>query len=168
LQIFAYLIDNDRCGVTEVADVFGLALPIASLYLRALNARGLLASERSGRYVRYSVAPNPSVQGADALVCALRVAFAEGRADEDIFRDFTAFTHPRRVEIVRVLSDHGGMYPVEIRRACKMSIRALRRHLAKLEQRGFITRLDHRVSSRRPDSRLARVLVELAQRLPLS
>lgn len=57
---------------------------------------------------------------------------------EMIFKAATAFTHPRRVEIVRALAIQPRTL-AELRAATKASPRALARHIAKLEARGFIT-----------------------------
>jgi DNA-binding transcriptional ArsR family regulator len=162
LRIFVHLISANESSVTEVAEIFRLDLPIASIYLRALNARGLVAARRSGRFVLYRVAPNREVEGAEALVRALRRAFSDGQSVEQVFRALTAFTHPRRVALVHALESRGTMPPVQLRRVCRMSVRALRRHLAKLEDRGIITRDKNGVKLRRPDGLVARELVDLA------
>jgi len=162
LQIFSHLLKHDRCSVTDVAGTLGLSLPVASLYLRALNARGLLMAERVGRFVYYRVGANKSVHGAETLVRVLRETLGKGQSSEQIFRDLTAFTHPRRVDIVRTLRHSGYMQPAELRRLCRMSRRAARRHISKLERRGLIVRRDNRVRYRCPDTRLAKVLVDLA------
>ncbi len=163
LQIFKFLLGREAATVTDVAEGIDLGLSIASMYLRALNARGLLAAARVGPFVLYRIRPNPSVVGADRIVTALRYAFErDDQSIDAVFRDLTAFTHPRRIAIVHCLRPRRAMHHIELRRLCGISLRAMERHLDKLEKRGLVTRDDDLVKYRRPASRLAKHLVDLA------
>jgi DNA-binding transcriptional ArsR family regulator len=123
-----------------VARVLTLSAGTASQYLRILNARGLLRATRAGRRVTYRLAPDSSVHGTHAILRALRSAFIRAHDPaEKIFRFATAFTHPRRIAIVRQL-DGTGMDAIEMGHRTGISREALQRHLTKLEDRGMITR----------------------------
>jgi predicted ArsR family transcriptional regulator len=72
------------------------------------------------------------------LVAALRKTFQrETYPVETIFRMATAFTHPRRLEIVRALQA-GPRTAQQIQVVTRISSWALWRHLRKLEVRGFV------------------------------
>ena len=138
LQILALLIRQPNQTVSAVAERMTLSLPAASQYLRALEARGLLISRRVGRRVEYRPSPGTREGAAEEIVKALRVAFRQRvRPIEAIFKLATGFTHPRRIEVFRALTNGGDSF-VKLQAATKTPARALCRHLAKLEARGFV------------------------------
>jgi DNA-binding transcriptional ArsR family regulator len=113
---------------------------MASAYLRTLEARGLLTVRRTGRRVTYRPSLVSGSGSARTLVTALRLAFKrEPLPIEHIFKLATAFTHPRRIAIFRALQNEPKTL-VQTQIATGISSRALRRHLRKLENRGFVTR----------------------------
>ena len=90
--------------VESVAERTGLPEDQASLCLRALQARGLLQARRQSRWVLYRPEPDPCVPVAAPLLGALRHALLDDRLTEhEIRRSLTAFTHPRRLTILRHL-----------------------------------------------------------------
>jgi len=98
-----------------------------------LEARGLLTVSRAGRRVTYQPA-----RSAGGLAAALRSAFErESRPVETVFKLATAFTHPRRIEMFRLIQTKP-QTSAQIHAATRISGRALQRHLNKLESRGFI------------------------------
>ena len=124
--------------VTEVALRIGIATTLASRHLRDLNARGLLKASRENRWVRYRPCADPTVPQAPRLVQALRETFARQPKPIDfIFRMATAFTHPRRVQIVRALAA-GPLDCGDLRSVTSISLPAIMRHLRKLRDRGFV------------------------------
>ena len=138
LQILALLIQQPNQTVSAVAERMSLSMPAASQYLRALEARGLLTCRRVGRRVQYRPSPGTGEGAAEEIVKALRVAFRQRvRPIEAIFKLATGFTHPRRIEVFRVLTNRGDSFG-SIQAATNMPARALSRHLAKLEARGFV------------------------------
>lgn len=137
LQIFGLLAEQSPQTVSSVALRLQLPLPVASQYMRALEARGLLTSRRVGRRVDYRLGAATS-DSAQALVAALRLAFRQdSSAVESLFKLSTAFTHPRRIEIFRVLHLEARTLN-QIQAATRISVPALLRHLGKLEARGFV------------------------------
>ena len=148
--------------VTAVARRLHQPLPLVSLNLRALEARGVLAVQRRGRQAAYrpSLALNPiSTAGlAIALRARLRPSSAALNA---VYRLMTAFTHPRRVEIYRLLQRGPGTV-AQLRMASHISERALRRHLQKLATRGFVTHHHARFAMAPRTDSLRRALARLA------
>jgi DNA-binding transcriptional ArsR family regulator len=138
LQIFSWLAMHSDQSVSAVADGIKKPLPVVSQYLRALEARGLLSARRIGRRVQYRIEPALTGQIALELVVALRQTFQkDAQAIETVFKLATAFTHPRRIEIYRVLKS-GPRNLAQIQIATGISPRALLRHLFKLQARGFV------------------------------
>ena len=162
LKMFGLLLQKPGQTVSAVARRLHQPLSLASEYLRALEARGLLRAHRTGRRVEYR--PNTSPRGGHAseLVAAMRKTYQRQTHPVDtIFRLATAFTHPRRLEIFRVLQT-GPRTVGQIQAATRISGWALWRHLRKLEARGFvISRRGIYAKAYRPDD-LGRQLARLA------
>jgi DNA-binding transcriptional ArsR family regulator len=136
LQTLALLIRQPNQTVSAIAERMSLSVPTASRYLRALEARGLLTCRRVGRRVEYRPSAGTS-EGAAEIVKALRLVFRRrAQPIEAIFKLATAFTHPRRIEVFRALTN-GADSLAKLQAATHMPARALSRHLAKLEARGF-------------------------------
>lgn len=162
LQIFALLIRQPGQTVSAVADHLKLPLPVASQYLRALEARGLLTVRRAGRRVGYRPCAATAGNPAQGLVTALRQAFQQNpESVETLFKAATAFTHQRRIEIFRVLK-HTPQTFEQLQTDTGISARALRRHLKKLEARAFVAcQSGWYVAENRPDP-LGRELARIA------
>ncbi|MBI5383616.1 MAG: hypothetical protein HZA90_02905 [Verrucomicrobia bacterium] len=140
LQMFGLLLRRPGQTVSAVADHLHQPLALTSLYLRALEARSLLTVRRTGRWVSYRPSPATEPSPSAGLLVALRAAFQhEAEPVETIFRLATAFTHPRRIELFRLLKT-GPRKLGQLRAAAHISAWASLRHLKKLEARGFITR----------------------------
>jgi len=140
LKIFGFLLRQSWQPVSAVARQLHLPLPVASRDLRILESRGLLAARRSGRWVNYRISPAKSAKVHSSLLAALRGVFQrDPEPAQTIFALATAFTHPRRVEIFKVLKT-GPRTLEQLRSATGISIWALLRHLRKLEKRGFVIR----------------------------
>jgi DNA-binding transcriptional ArsR family regulator len=156
------LLEQPDQTVSDVARRLNVPVSVTSQYLRALNARGLLETRRSGRYVQYRPTPDKSIPEAKSLLEGLRESFARERAPIDvIFRLATAFTHPRRVEMVRALQGDG-LTPDGLREKTGISQPALRRHLGKLIVRGFVVREKKVYRAAVPPGLLAKRLSEIA------
>ena len=139
LKMFGLLVARPGLTVSAVAGESKLPLSVASEYLRVLEARGLLVSRRVGRRVEYRVNSASDSGPASRLAVGLRRAFHRNcRPVDTIFRLATSFTHPRRIEIFRLLQ--GGPKTLqELRISAGISNRAAGRHLDKLERRGFVS-----------------------------
>jgi DNA-binding transcriptional ArsR family regulator len=140
LEIFRLLLVQPNQTVSAVAARLKISLPLASQYLRALESRGLLTARRVARYVVYRPAAGSGLNAAAPLVAAMRRFFRrEAKPVETMFKLATSFTHPRRVEIFRVLLT-GPRTVEQLHAATRIPFMALRRHLRKLETRAFVTR----------------------------
>ena len=138
LQTLALLIRQPNQTVSAVAERMSLSMPAASQYLRALEARGLLTCRRVGRRVEYRTSAARRDGAAGEIVKALRLVF-QRRAQPigAIFKLATGFTHPRRIGVFRALTNGADSF-TKLQAATNMPARALSRHLAKLEARGFV------------------------------
>jgi DNA-binding transcriptional ArsR family regulator len=164
LQILALLASNGAQSVSSVARHMKLAMPTASQYLRALEARGLLTCRRVSRRVEYRLADGRREGSADQLVAALRLVLGHdaGRI-ERVFNSATAFTHPRRVEIFRAIAKGANSF-AKLQAATRISVPALQRQLEKLESRGFIAAKRGAYGTRSQADPFARALARLATR----
>ena len=162
LQILALLARNPAQSVSSVAERMKLSRPTASQYLRALEARGVLTCRRVRSRVEYRLAEARSGSSADQIVAAVRPGFGRGGGRlERLFKLATAFTHPRRVEVFRAISEGADSFG-RIQAATGISALALQRHLAKLEARGFIADRNEAYAARPQADPFARVLARLA------
>ena len=140
LQALALLIRQPNQTVSAVAERMRLSMPAASQYLRALEARGLLTCRRVGRRVEYRPSAGTRGGAAEEIVKGLRLVFRRrAQPIEAIFKLATGFTHPRRIEVFRALTSGGDSF-AKLQAATNTPVRALSRHLAKLEARGFVKR----------------------------
>ena len=138
LDMLSLLLKEPGLRVSAVAQRLDLPLPVTSQSLRALEARGLPIARRSGRWVHYEPAPAQAGGPAAELLEALRPVFQrKARPQEKLFKLAAAFTHPRWLEIFRALQQQKQTF-AQLKRATRLSTWALRRHLRKLEQRGFV------------------------------
>ena len=158
LAIFDLLRKEQPLSVSAVAERLKLVLPFASQSLRALEARGLLTSRRRNRSVLYRLNLDPGA----ALVAPLRQAFQrQFMPIEHVFKMATAFTHPRRIEVYRALAA-ASRNREQLWSFTRIPDRALRRHLAKLESRGFVQQRQGVYQIVEPMDALTRALARLA------
>ena len=125
-------------SVEQIATAAGIAETKAGLSLRALQSRGLIAARRESRWVRYYPEPDPLVPSAKPVLVALQQCHASGVADSEIFRTVTAFTHPRRLIMLRCLQINGALPAETLATKCRISLPAVYRHLSKLQNRALI------------------------------
>ena len=157
--------------VAEIAEATSLGMTIVSGHLALLAGVGLLWRRRSGRTVYYLLAQSPghpvtaavlrvltqifrnvNAETPKAIVRATR-ADPTSESDAALFATFTAFTHPRRLQLLRHLALGNSPTRWEASAALSMSPPAALRHIEKLERRGLIRR---RKTGRRLEYRLAR------------
>ncbi len=166
LRVLQLLSKQSSLTVSEVGRVLRLPRSTASEHLRALNARGLLTVQRDGRYVRYRLGATGDLTQTEPLLKAIqRTLKKERNPIERIFRLCTAFTHPRRLVIIRSVGATG-IDLNELERKTRISRPALARHLAKLSQRGFLVIKGGRCLRCQPPGSLGRVLSHLAAAKP--
>jgi len=162
LQIFGCLVRQPDQTVSAIARRLQLPLPVASQYLRALEARRLLTARRVGCRVYYRVSASEAPPAIQPLVSALRRAFQRSpNPVESIFKLATAFTHPRRVAIYQAL-ERGARTTEELQASLRMSRLAAVRHLAKLQARKFAKARDDAYVAVAAQGEVARALSRLA------
>jgi len=130
--------------VVELAAESGLPVPTASIYLRALNARGLISVKRSGSFVFYGTAADRSLPVAMAMQRAFRNIFARKALPPDwegrLLPLARAYANPRREEVVRTLCEHQPVGFAELRRRVGICEMSLFRHLKALVGAGVAAR----------------------------
>ncbi|MDZ8119850.1 ArsR family transcriptional regulator [Pontiella agarivorans] len=161
LHLLWKLFQEGESSVSRLGEAVGLTEPVASSYLRALNARGLILPRRQKNFVLYRPLANPEVAGADRLLEALRGAYDAFMPVPAVIRSVTAFTHERRIEIVRALSG-GELAELQLSMKTGISPQALYRHLRKLEARNFVERGGEKLHLSEPDEGLSKELLALA------
>lgn len=133
-----------RKGVTELAAEAGLSPSGASIYLRALNARGLIDVVRSGAFVYYGTGSDRSLPAAMAIQSAFRELFAKRHLADNWTADFlavaNAYAHPRREQILQTVCQHQPIRLSELRRHVGFCETALLRHLNILLDAGVLSR----------------------------
>jgi DNA-binding transcriptional ArsR family regulator len=139
LRCLKTVFEHPGITVGEVADRTGMFPEHASQCLRALQARGLIRASRRSRWVSYDAVPDHLVPSAAPVLSAMREALFEKRVPEpDLIKTLTAFTHPRRLSILILLSKRGPATPETLGAAAGISQPAMSRHLSKLKSRGLI------------------------------
>ena len=131
---------NGAKGVSEIAAEAGLPVPTASIYLRALNARGLISVIRMGRYVYYGTGSDRSLPVAIAIQKSFRRLFARARLPGNwtdlLLPALRAYSSPRRETILRILLKHPHICHSEMLGRSGMCKTTFLRHLAILEDAG--------------------------------
>jgi len=164
LQTLALLIRKPNQTVSAVAERTRLSVPAASQYLRALEARGLLTCRRVGRRVEYRPAVGTGEGAAGKIINSLRMVLSRrAQSIEAIFKLATAFTHPRRIEVFRARTNGADSF-AKIQAGTHIPARAVSRHLAKLEARGFAKNEMAQYVATTQSHPFARVLARLAGR----
>ena len=160
LAILQVVIERGPVCVKEVAQICHLPENTATQYLRALQSRGLLAAHRQSRWVYYAPQADPAVQHAQPMLEAMRNAFAQGESRKAMVAALTAFTHPRRIAMVRQLAAGPASVP-EVASAIGASRQAGYRQMEKLAERAVvILRMDERWELARPAAGLAHTLLQ--------
>ena len=162
LRMFGLLMKEPGLTVSAVSQRLDLALPVASQYLRALEARGLVTARRSGRWVHYQLPRADAERPVGELVASIRLVFQrDARPEEKLFKLATAFTHPRRIEVFRALQHHTWNFG-QLKAATRLSAWSLRRHLGKLERRGFVRQQRNFFTATYAEGAVGRALARLA------
>lgn len=162
LKLLWLLFDHGEIHVEALAERAGISICNASNQLRRLSSRGLISPRREKMRVIYRTEANEALEAAPVLLEALRDCHAKKVAFKTIIRMATAFTHERRIEIVKALKGRARDFN-ELQKMTGMSGSALSRHLEKLERRGFVNYRDGRFRLSAPGNALGRALLKLAR-----
>jgi DNA-binding transcriptional ArsR family regulator len=165
LELLKCVIEQEPVSVEVLALQAGISVSTCSQWLRLLNSRGLLSVVRLGRWVYYSSGADPAVKQSEEILTAIRMALRTCRREEDydcILKALTAFTHPRRIQIVKAIVAKGDASENHLIQTCHISKPALFRHLQKLEQRSLVTVSDGTCAIALPETVFANALLRLA------
>ena len=131
-------------GVSELAAEAGLPIPTASVYLRALNARGLISVVRVGSHVYYGTGSDRSLPTAVRIQRSFARLFALSQLPKDwkdrLIPVLRAYSNPRREALVRTLRmiqpiEYSGLY-----QASGLCETSCLRHLGILMAAGIVVR----------------------------
>ena len=131
-------------GVSELAAEAGLPIPTASVYLRVLNARGLISVVRAGPHVYYGTGSDRSLPTAVQIQKSFARLFALSQLPKDwkdrLIPILRAYSNPRREALVRILRTiqpigYSGLY-----QASGLCETSFLRHLGILTAAGIVVR----------------------------
>ncbi len=75
--ILLYVLAEEPCHVGELAEKIGLPQPTISRHLKILRERGLVAAERRGMSVQYSLTDRRVIEALDLLRSVMRDGLAK-------------------------------------------------------------------------------------------
>lgn len=131
-------------GVSELAAEADLPIPTASIYLRALNARGLISVVRSGPYVYYGTGPDRSLPTAVKLQRSFARLFALPQLPKDwkerLLPVLRAYSNPRREALVRIMLSVQPIGYSGLHQASGLCETSFLRHLGVLMDAGIVAR----------------------------
>lgn len=165
LACLSVVSETPGLSVGEIAETAGVPENQASINLRALQARGLLAARRDGRYILYFAEPDPLVKHAAAVLAAVRLELGNG-GSEKLIGTLRAFTHSRRLTILRCLALQSGATRETIMSRTHISRPAVCRHLETLRRAGLVFSTKDgvwRLMARRRLSALKRALLGVVE-----
>ena len=162
LHLLWLLFSEDSLCVADLAQAVGISDQNASTQLRAQSARGLITPVRKKLKVFYHPEVNTDVAHAETLLDALHLCFKTKIPTTTIIRQATAFTHIRRIEIVRALNRTPLSFE-ELNIATHISPTALSNHLNKLSARNFIKLTNGVYRLQTPRNSFGRVLMDVSK-----
>lgn len=168
LDILHRFYQGSRLCVQEVALTEKLSEPSASQQLKTLHEYGFITLERNSKWVYYQSADRPDNAIGSTLHAPLKVAVLRGKSKfGTIVRTVTAFTHPRRIDIVKTLQKKQATFD-QLVWECDISAQALHRHLKKLIGRKVVEHGDDIYHLLPSDSALAGALIKCCEQTPFS
>lgn len=167
IRLLKQILQTPDLTVSDLAASAGIRLSRASQELRRLHSRGLVQAIRKGRMVRYRPVPDPQVPEAKPLLHAVLTSLrlSGGQADNKCLQIASAFTHPRRVAIVKELL-HGPRSLTALTEIFGSHSRTIQRHLRKLRSHQFVVRQNRKYHLTIGTHPLARCLVHLINQRP--
>ena len=164
LACLKVLFEHPSSSVGEVAGSLRVPVNQASMFLRALQARGLIRAQRNSRWVRYVPSPDPLVPESKPILNALRRALInEKRSGAYVRHTLTGFTHLRRLVILICLHEKRAVSAEELARFTRISLPALSRHLNKLAARQLVRYEKQEWRLIPPPNDLSKTLLHLTQ-----
>ncbi|MFA7256890.1 MAG: metalloregulator ArsR/SmtB family transcription factor [Kiritimatiellales bacterium] len=161
LKLLWLLFDVDELCVCQLTTRIGMTQPNASIQLRALQSAGLIRFRRKKMNVIYRAEADDRIEFAAPLLEALRMCCEKPVPLESVIRQVTAFTHERRMEIVRTLKKGSSSYN-QLLEQTGMTTSALSRHLCKLEKRKVVGKTGGLYRLLKPSGKLGSILLKFA------
>ena len=140
------------------ADIF---MASASAHLKELHTYGLITPNRRKQSVYYAVRTSPPETNPKIVLPPLINSAKSNMSTDKIIHLATAFTHQRRIEIVRMLSSNP-QTTAELLESSNIKRSALNRHLSKLINRGFVTKVKSTYHLSCPKNKLGAALLKAA------
>ncbi len=161
----AVWLSKGKRAVSELAKDVGLSVSTASVYLRALNARGLISVRRVTSRVYYGNGRDRSLPEAQLLQTAFAKIFSRRNLPNDWPADLIptlhAYSHLRRITILQCLAEaHRGF--TDLSSATGIPEMSLARHLRVLSKAQIISCKENLYSIVKPCDVLQSALLEIA------
>lgn len=161
----AVWLSKGKKGVSELAKDVGLSISTASVYLRALNARGLISVRRITSRVYYGNGADRSLPEAQLLQTAFAKIFSRKNLPDDWPADLIptlhAYSHLRRIAILQCLAEaHRGF--TDISSYTGIPEMSLARHLRVLSRAQIISCEKNLYSIVRPRDALQSAFLKIA------
>ena len=161
----AVWLSKGKKGVSELAKEVGLSISTASVYLRALNARGLISVRRITSRVYYGNGTDRSLPEAQLLQAAFAKIFSKKNLPDDWLADLIptlhAYSHLRRITILQYLAEaHRGF--TDLSSVTGIPEMSLARHLRVLSTAKIISCDENLYSIVKPHNVLQSAFLEIA------
>ena len=161
----AVWLSKGKKAVSELAKEVGLSISTASVYLRALNARGLISVCRITSRVCYGNGADRSLPEARLLQTAFaKIFYREKLPDDwpaDLIPTLYAYSHPRRITILQCLAEEYRGF-TDISSVTGIPEMSLARHLRVLGKARIISCEKNLYSIAKPRDALQSTLLEIA------
>ena len=130
-------------GVTSVGESVKVKEPLASNYLRQMNARGIISVKRNSKFVYYGTSPDRSLPRAISLQDAFREYFKHELKkgwQRELWTILDGFSHYNRLNIIRYLAVTGKCSREAMVSAAGIMEKNFEHHFAKLKRAGIVQR----------------------------
>ncbi len=138
LRILRRLIEKPVLCVSDIAKIESLSETVASQNLKLLHEHDFINPNPVSKWVYYHISNFKESSYASILFKPLKKRISASRVQEGaLIHIFTAYTHPRRIDIVKSLQTEPKTFE-QLIKTCDISGQALYRHLNKLIARGIL------------------------------
>ena len=163
LRLLWLVFQKKNLCVNDISNKAKISPHNGSHQLAILAEAGFIEPIRKNRAVFYRPAKSPRTQATQNLLSALHCCYEQEVTFSVIIHQATAFTHERRIQIVRCLSrSDRGFYGLLIKTG--MTEPAQIRHLRKLTTRGFVQKKNNLITLLPPSDDFSQCLLNLAIR----
>ena len=132
-----------KLGVTSVGSSVNVNEPLASNYLRQMNARGIISVKRNSKFVYYGTSPDRSLPRAISLQDAFREYFKHELKKGwqlELWTIMDGFSHYNRLNIIRYLAVMGKCSRAALIQSAGIMEKNFEHHFAKIKRAGIVER----------------------------